>query len=109
MCTPNLVDIDPSLDTKTLKATLAALPVDTLPLHLATTQGGQVAEDSVSFTVLRIDTDDSAVRARVGAFFTEVVGGCNCHDDPYQVNGYCELAVTVDRASGGIRCQLLPG
>ena len=37
--------------------------------------------------------------ARVGIFFNEVVGGCSCGDDPLSVNAYCQIQVSIDRAS----------
>jgi hypothetical protein len=33
-------------------------------------------------------------------FFTEVVGGCSCGDEPFEQPVYCELGVTIDRQSG---------
>lgn len=92
----------------TIKARLEALPPDALPLHKATTQGGIVGDQPISVTVLSASEASGAIKARVGVFFTEVVGGCNCHDDPYQANGYCELAVHVDRATGRLDFELLP-
>jgi hypothetical protein len=93
---------------RALKADLEALPAGTLPLHLATTQGGLVDDSDISVSVLTHTDDAAAIRARVGVFFTEAVGGCNCHDDPIRANGYCLLEVSIHKRTAAADFVLLP-
>lgn len=74
---------------------LSALPADELPARLCCSRGGLIDPDDWSFSVLGVRDRDDCVSARVGFFFTEVVGGCNCNDDPSRFNDYCELIIEI--------------
>jgi hypothetical protein len=82
---------------QTLKDELKALGSGALPLHAGLTEGGVIDDSALEVTVLNTTEDAQTLQAKVGCFFTEVVGGCNCHDDPYSRNAYCELSVHIDR------------
>jgi hypothetical protein len=86
-----------------LAATLKSLPAGTLPLQAGCGQGGLVDDHDIATTILSTRQAAEQVSARVGVFFTEVVGGCNCNDDPVEVNAYCVIEVIIDRASGQVR------
>ena len=90
-----------------LKAAITQLPPGSLPLHLATTQGGLVDDSNLGVTVLGSQRQHNTIVARIGVFFDEIVGGCNCHDDPVTVNSYCTLQVSIDVDSADTRFQLI--
>ncbi|MBT8429849.1 MAG: glucosamine--fructose-6-phosphate aminotransferase [Gammaproteobacteria bacterium] len=83
-----------------LASALNALPRGSLPLHAGCGQGGLVDDSDISASVLGVEQDNDRFVARVGIFFTEIVGGCNCNDDPLEVNAYCVLEVAISRADG---------
>lgn len=85
---------------RSLAAALRALPRGTLPLDAGCDQGGRVDDSDISVSLLDNAEGPERITARVGVFFTEIVGGCNCGDDPLEVNAYCILEVTIDRSSG---------
>lgn len=98
---PQCIDIsDPKRFEQRLSSTLHTLPSGTLPLQAGCEQGGVVDDRDISATVLGVVTSADKIVARVGIFFTEVVGGCNCNDDPLEVNAYCVLEVSIDRETG---------
>ena len=86
-----------------LKTAVSQLPPGSLPLHLATTQGGLVDDSKLAVTVLDIRHRHNMIMSRIGVFFDEIVGGCNCHDDPVTVNRYCTLQVSIDASNGNAR------
>ena len=90
----------------TLKREIEELPPGTLPLQQGTTQGGVVDESALSTTVINTTDGKDGIEARVGVFFSEIVGGCSCGDDPLTENAYCELSVTIDRATAETRFTL---
>ncbi len=90
-----------------LKTAITQLPPGSLPLQQATTQGGLVDDSQIAVTVLGSQRGDNEIVARVGVFFEEVVGGCNCHDDPVSVNGYCTLQVRIDANTGEAKFLLI--
>ena len=86
-----------------LKRGLAALPPGALPLQHGVSPGAHVDDSEVSATVIRAAAEAGVIRARVGVFFTEVLAGCSCGDDPAPTSAYCEIEVLIDRASGEVR------
>lgn len=83
-----------------LARALKALPAGSLPLQGGCDQGGLADDSDISASVLSVDQTEDCMVARVGVFFTEIVGGCNCNDDPLEANAYCVLEVAVDRIDG---------
>ena len=83
-------------------AALKALPPGGLPLQACCEQGGVADDRRISVALLELQRGRERILARVGVFFTEVVGGCNCHDDPLEANRYCVLEVVIARPSGDV-------
>jgi hypothetical protein len=86
-----------------LKRELLALGPGALPLHLGTSQGGIVDDSALEATVLDFAAEGSRIAVRVGVFFTEIVGGCSCGDEPMPAHAYCELRIRIDKATGEAR------
>lgn len=85
---------------RSLAAALRALPRGTLPLDAGCELGGRVDDSDISVSLLDSAEGPERITARAGVFFTEVLGGCNCSEDPLEVNAYCILEVSIDRSSG---------
>ena len=83
-----------------LAAALEALPRGSLPLQAGCTQGGRADDSRVSVSVLDVTEAPDRVVARVGVFFIEIVGGCNCSEEPLEANAYCVLEVAIRRGDG---------
>jgi hypothetical protein len=85
-----------------LKQELEALDATDLPLQQGLERGSSVANGA--FRIMLIGTEEATDRvcATVGVFYTGIVAGCSCADDPSPVEGhpeYCELRVEIDRSS----------
>jgi hypothetical protein len=80
-----------------LKEEIESLQPGALPLHAGVTRGGVVDDNELTATVLGASDEAGVLQARVGIFFTEIVAGCSCGDDPAAYNAYCEFLVTIDR------------
>ena len=83
----------------TLKAELEGLRREQLPLTRATRHGGQVDACDLAITVLSSREQHACIHAHVGVFFSEIVAGCSCGDDPFTQQVYCELTVEIDKAT----------
>jgi hypothetical protein len=86
---------------KVLQDELQNVAPHRLPLQQCLTQGSHVAEDE-PFTVMVINARENAdqIQAKVGIFYSSVIAGCNCADDPTPVdlcNEYCELVLTINQ------------
>lgn len=82
---------------QSLKNELQNLKPGALPLHLGTTQGGMVDDSNISASIINSSDDDNFIQAKVGVFFNEIIGGCNCDDDPASENTYCEIRVSIEK------------
>lgn len=65
-------------------------------------QGGQVPPQSIAVTLLAHEADTDRITLRAGVFFTELVGGCSCGDEPFETPGYRELTLSIERGSGAV-------
>ncbi len=94
-----------------LKAELEQLAHDQLPLQRGLQQSSVVSEeDPFTAVILRVDEGESAIEIKATLFYSGIIGGCNCADDPTPPNTLqesCEVRFVIDRASGGTHVELL--
>lgn len=86
-----------------LKRELEQLPMDALPLQAGLSASSYVLEKN-NITAMVIDAREQGerVRAKVGIFYSGILGGCACADDPTPVNEnseYCVVQLDIDRAT----------
>ena len=91
-----------------LKQQLEALPEGSLPLENGLTRCGIVDDSHISVTVINARQVENGVEARIGVFFTEIVAGCVCGEDPTAENAYLELRVTIDQITGDAHFEPIP-
>ncbi len=84
---------------RTLKNEIENLKTGSLPLEHGVSQGGRIDDSNITATILNSTENLSRIETRVGIFFTEVVGGCNCNDDPIEINAYCEIRISIDKTT----------
>lgn len=91
-----------------LTGCLKALPEGSLPLDTATTQGGWVDYQSLEVTVVSITSAPGSLvtEIRLIVWFEELVGGCNCGDDPFRAPGQRGLLLQLHSATGECRVEL---
>ena len=77
------------------KRDIQGLPSGALPLQARGMQNGLVDDSDLSLTILQtIETEDT-LKTKAGIFFSEIIGGCSCGDDPATENAYCEIWVDI--------------
>ena len=85
------------------KRELAAVPIDVLPLQQGMRQGGYVLDEPLTITLLSMNAEAGVIRVNAGIFFSSIIPGCSCADDPTpieSINEYCEVQVVIDRQTG---------
>lgn len=98
----------PSADfNTTFKRELENLAAGTLPLDTATLQCGMVDDSDISVTIISTDQDETCIRAKVAVFFTEIVAGCVCGDEPTAENAHCEMLIRIDKSSAEVEFELI--
>lgn len=94
----------------TLKHELESLPTDALPLRDALRIGSHVLTGSHGVRLLSASEHAGVLRVRIGLFFSSVIAGCSCADDPTPIEPiaeYCECLVEIDRADARARVMLV--
>jgi hypothetical protein len=95
-----------------LKTEIEQLGVDQLPLQQGLTRTSQVAGDLLTAMILDVSGDQDRILAKAGIFYSGIVAGCSCADDPTPVESqpeYCEVRFDIDRATADTTIELLPG
>lgn len=87
---------------KVLKGEIERLDPALLPLQQGLTFSSHALDGEFSVMIISVAGQPGFIRARVGVFFTGILGGCNCADDPTPVepqNEYCEAILVIDRTT----------
>lgn len=84
------------------KQELAQVGNHVLPLQQALSVGSHVTDKPPTVMVISAVEMPTIIRIYVGIFFTSIIAGCSCADDPTPMSEYpehCELEVQIDRVS----------
>ncbi len=85
---------------------------DALPLQQALSVGSHALAAAIAVRLIAAEEMATVLRLRVGIFYSSVIAGCSCADDPTPVDEqpeYCELLIDIERADGRATVALLPG
>lgn len=93
-----------------LKREIEQLDAASLPLDQALSRSSHVSSERVGATILHVSDGHESPRAKAGLFFTGIIAGCSCADDPTPVDDideYCEVWIEIDRGSAEAVVRLL--
>jgi len=82
------------------KREIGALDEKLLPLQQGLRYSSSVNANSLSVTLLHVEDDAHKITVRAGLFYTGIISGCNCADDPTPIdeyNEYCEVVFQIDK------------
>lgn len=81
-----------------------------LPLQEALTVSSHVAARPFQVMVRSVSETPDHLAVKAGIFYTGVIAGCSCADDPTPLdeqNEYCVVLFTIDRATAAATVTLL--
>jgi hypothetical protein len=93
------------------KAEVEHLPADELPLQQALQHTSYVSSDPFSVMILSASDEPNLIHVKAGAFYSGIIAGCSCVDDPTPMSTiaeHCELQFDIDKRSGQATVTLLP-
>lgn len=93
----------------TLKEEIAQLGADFLPLQQGLSGGSTSLDSNLGVMILRITEMPDRLQVRAGIFYSSIVSGCSCSDDPTPIDvnrEYCVVELEINRESGEIRATL---
>lgn len=94
---------------ETLKRELEQLDAAELPLQQGLSRTSYATDSPHTAIVIGTTEDAQFIHAKVGIFYSGIIAGCSCADDPTPVseeNEYCEVRVAIDRATGAATVTL---
>lgn len=92
------------------KREIETLDKQQLPLQQGLTLSSQVTERPHQAMLISATEADGTLTVKAGIFYTGVIAGCNCADDPSPVdeqNEYCVVLLDIDKASAESTVTLL--
>lgn len=93
------------------KTEFSGLDIDVLPLQQGLSQGGYSDDADLGVMLLSAAEEARFLRVRVGVFYSSLIIGCQCADDPTTVESqpeYCEIQVDIDRDTAAATLRLSP-
>ncbi|MCU7854030.1 MAG: hypothetical protein KZQ80_17675 [Candidatus Thiodiazotropha sp. (ex Monitilora ramsayi)] len=96
---------------KVLKAEIEQLPSDTLPLQEGMSHSSYVSEEPFKVMIIDIRDDTDIIYAKVGIFYSGIIAGCSCADDPTPIDSqpeYCLVCLNIDKQTAWTGVSLLP-
>jgi hypothetical protein len=93
-----------------LKQEVEQLDPAMLPLQQGLSVSSYVTERPFQAMILSVSEEAGSIQVKAGIFYTGVIAGCSCADDPTPVdelNEYCEVRFVIDRKTAETTVSLL--
>lgn len=93
-----------------IKQEIQALGVERLPLQAGLSQTSHACPGDVEVLVINTSETPDAIRVKAGIFFSGIIAGSCCADDPTPVEEqqeYCVVQVAIDKATADASVALL--
>jgi len=94
-----------------LKGELEAIDVAALPLQQGLAHSSYALEDKFQVMIISVSEDSEMIRAKTGIFYSGLIPGCSCADDPTPVteySEYCEVSFVINKITADTTVTLLP-
>jgi len=93
-----------------LKKELCSINSDLLPLQQGLTQSSYAIGKNLSVTVLNAEGDNNYILVKAGLFYTGIISGCSCADDPSaidEINEYCDVLLRINKKTAETTITLI--
>jgi hypothetical protein len=95
---------------ETLKNTIMQMDAALLPLQQSLSQSSYTDGADRSVMIMSITDDAGFIRVKTGIFYTGIIPGCSCADDPTPMNEiaeHCEVQFDIDKITAETTITLL--
>ena len=85
---------------KITKDEIQAIDCHQLPLQKGLAHSSYVSDSAFSITILKTYETNDTIIIKTGVFYTGIIAGCSCSDDPSptdEQNEYCELVFNINK------------
>lgn len=97
-------------DKAAYKQLIESCAPDELPLQQGLVLSSRVADKPFEAMIINHSEEEGFIYLKVGIFYTGIIAGCSCADDPSPMDEqveYCVLQFVIDQQSGDARVSLL--
>jgi len=94
----------------TLQEEIQKIETDILPLQKGLSQSSYVSDTDISVLILNISETVHDILAKIGIYYTGVIAGSCCADDPTPMseqNEYCEVQFNINKLTAETTMSLL--
>lgn len=95
---------------ETLKRAIVQMDAALLPLQQALAQSSYTDGAKRSVSILDVADGAGVIRVKAGIFYSGIIPGCSCADDPTpmsEISEYCEVLFEIDKGTAQTTVQLL--
>ncbi len=95
---------------KVLKEDIHNCSPERLPLQQGLTHSSYVSKNPFSAIILNTTENTQSIQVKAGIFYTGIIAGCSCSDDPSptdEQNEYCELLFSINKETAETEVKLL--
>ena len=95
-----------------LKTEIENMGAGELPLQQGLSTGSYAITDRIEVMVISVSEEAGFIRAKAGIFYSGIIAGCSCADDPTPVDEnieYCEVLLDINKSTAETTVALLAG
>jgi len=93
-----------------LKSEIEQLDAEQLPLQQGLSTSSYALDNTLNVRIISVTEDASFIHVKVGVFYTGIIAGCSCADDPTPINEnneYCEVQLEINKMTAEAAVTLL--
>ena len=95
-----------------LQTEIEALDAALLPLQQGMSHSSYTSGNKFEVMIISVADEAGLIRVKAGIFYSGVIAGCNCADDPTPMDEqpeYCEIELLIDKATAETNISLIEG
>jgi hypothetical protein len=99
----------PAFD-EALKRDLEQLKAEQLPLQQGLSHSSYVSAEPFKAMVINATDEGAVIRVKAGIFYTGIIAGCSCSDDPGPTDvqpEYCDVWLDIDKSTAATTVTLI--
>jgi hypothetical protein len=93
-----------------LSKEIRSLDLKSLPLQQGLRYSSIANSENLAVSILKASENGDSVLVNAGLFYTGIIAGCNCADDPTpvdEINEYCEIEIRINRVTAETSITLI--
>ena len=93
----------------TFQQEVESLDPSLLPLQRGLAHSSCVSDEPFKVMIIGKQETDTTISVHTGLFYSGILAGCNCADDPTPIDTqpeYCEMNFTIDKRSAAAEASL---